>query len=74
MRLPGNDKRNTAARHGGAVLVDYPEGMGTRVTLTFGNAPEGENQSRANQPRADYAGEQDHALIELSEFLPLSYY
>lgn len=66
--------RNTAARHGGAVLVDYPEGMGTRVTLTFGNAPEGENQSRANQPRADYAGEQDHALIELSEFLPLSYY
>lgn len=66
--------RNTAARHGGAVLVDFPEGSGTRVTMTFTDAPVDDSRLQARQPRADYAGEQDHALIELSEFLPLSYY
>lgn len=62
--------RNTAARHGGAVLVDHPAGFGTRVTLTFSDALEKNAPLRANQLRSDYAGEQDHALIELSEFLP----
>ena len=62
--------RSTAARHGGAVLVDQPEGFGTRITLTFTDAPGVDVPLRANQLRSDYAGEQDHALIELSEFLP----
>lgn len=66
--------RNTAARHGGAVMVDQPEGFGTRVTLTFTDAKGAEEPSHANQLRSDYAGEQDHALIELSEFLPPEFY
>lgn len=66
--------RNTAARHGGAVLVDFPSGSGTRVTLTFADTPGTDSGPLARQLRADYAGEQDHALIELSEFLPVSFY
>ena len=65
--------RGTAARHGGAVLVDFPKNGGTRVSITFSGAPEEGAGLRTFVP-ADYAGEQDHALIELSEFLPPEYY
>ena len=66
--------RNAAALHRGAVLVDHPEGTGTRVTLTFTSAPDDTAKLRTVLLGADYAGEQDHALIELSEFLPYSRY
>lgn len=66
--------RSAAAHHGGAVLVDCPKGAGTRVTMTFTDAPTCEPKLRSNLLRADYAGEQDHALIELSEFLPPELY
>lgn len=65
--------RNTAARHGGAVLVDHPDGCGTRVTFTFASVPAGGTELRSPL-LTDYAGEQDHALIELSEFLPPEMY
>lgn len=66
--------RSAAAHHGGAVLVDFPKGGGTRVTMTFSDAPCCAPTLRSNLLRTDYAGEQDHALIELSEFLPLELY
>lgn len=62
--------RTAATRHRGAVLVDHPAGFGTRITLTFADAPGAEEGLHANQLRSDYAGEQDHTLIELSDFLP----
>ena len=65
--------RNTAARHGGAVLVDHPSGRGTRVTITFNSVPTEESALRSTLP-TDYTGEQDHALVELSEFLPPAFY
>ena len=66
--------RSAASHHGGAILVDFPKEAGTRVTMTFTNATCCEPMLRSNLLRADYAGEQDHALIELSEFLPLELY
>lgn len=66
--------RLTAARHGGAVLVDFPKEGGTRVSITFSNAPGQEHILRTAFLPADYAGEQDHALIELSEYLPIERY
>lgn len=66
--------RLAASRHLGAVLVDRPEGFGTRVTVTFFSVPESNKGLHAALLGSDYAGEQDHALIELSEFLPPELY
>lgn len=66
--------RLTAARHAGAVLVDFPKEGGTRVSITFSNAPVDAQLLRTPSLPADYAGEQDHALIELSEYLPIEKY
>lgn len=66
--------RNTAACHRGAVLIDHPQGSGTRVTITFFSVPPDSASLHSKLLLADYAGEQDHALVELSEFLPYSFY
>lgn len=66
--------RNAAARHRGAVLVDRPHGGGSRVTITFFSAPVDSAALHSKLVTADYGGEQDHALIELSDFLPYSAY
>lgn len=42
--------------------------------MTFSNAPGDERVLRTAFLPADYAGEQDHALIELSDFLPIEKY
>lgn len=64
--------RNAATQHGGTVLIDQPESTGTRVTLTLPLRQSGNNLLRS--PRVDYAGEQDHGLLELSECLPAELY
>lgn len=66
--------RSAAAAHGGTVLVDRKDGTGTRVTLTIAIRQGGEAMLRSNVLRVDYAGEQDHAMIELSDVLPASLY
>lgn len=65
--------RSAATLHGGTVLVDHPNGVGTRVTLTLAIRP---GSSMVSSPvfRVDYAGERDHGLIELSDILPASAY
>lgn len=62
--------RSAAFHHGGTVLIDQPEQGGTRVTMTIAIRQDVEKSFRSPALRIDYAGEQDHSLIELSECLP----
>lgn len=66
--------QSAASEHQGAVLVDRPEGAGTRVTMTLAIRQGGNAPLRSNILTVDYTGEQDHTLIELSEFLPPELY
>lgn len=65
--------RNTAAVHGGTVLIDHPDGAGTRVTVSFA-IRQGNAAVRSPRIWIDYAGERDHGLIELSDVLPAHLY
>ncbi len=64
--------RTAAALHGGAVLVDHPNGAGTRITMTIAIRPGDGRQLHAPTLQVDYAGERDHGLIEFSDVLPPS--
>lgn len=66
--------RSAATNHGGAVLIDQPEGKGTRITMTLGIRQNTDTALHSPIMRVDYAGEQDHALVELSDCLPLELY
>lgn len=61
--------RATAAVHGGTVLIDHPDGVGTRITMTIAIRNPAEATLRSPVFRVDYSGERDHALVELSEIL-----
>lgn len=64
--------RSAAASHGGTVLVDSPQGCGTRVTLTLRLRLEG--PAKVQSPLQSLSGGRDQALIELSQILPPSVY
>lgn len=66
--------RSAAACHGGTVLIDQPEGTGTRITLTLAVRQNTDPMVRSPILRVDYAGERDHALLELADALPTSLY
>ena len=66
--------RSAAAIHGGTVLIDHPEGSGTRITMTMDIRQDPSGNVRSPLLRIDYAGERDHSLVELSEILPASFY
>ena len=66
--------RSAAAHHGGTVLMDHPQGMGTRVTMTIAIRQSAETMVRSGIYRFDYAGERDHGLIELADSLPYHVY
>lgn len=66
--------RSAAALHGGTVLIDQPEGCGTRITMTLAIRRNQSGTLRSNVLRVDYSGERDHGLIELSETLPAFLY
>lgn len=66
--------RSAAAAHGGAVLIDHPEGCGTRITMSLPICQPTDRVVHASMLQIDYAGERDHALIELSEVLPSAAY
>ncbi len=66
--------RSTAAIHGGAVLVDRPENLGNRTTMTLQIRSSRQALVRSPVFRMDYAGEWDHALLELSDCLPAELY
>jgi len=66
--------RSAAACHGGTVLIDQPEGSGTRITMTLAIRQNTDHMVRSPILRVDYAGERDHALLELADALPTSLY
>ena len=66
--------RSTAANHGGAVLIDQPEGHSTRVTMTLSIRPREDFQVQSPIFRMDYTGERDHGLFELADVLPAELY
>lgn len=66
--------RSAATAHGGTVLIDQPQGTGTRVTMTLAIRQNTENLFRSPVLRYDYAGERDHGLLELSNCLPAHLY
>ena len=66
--------RAAAAAHEGSVLIDKPQEGGTRLTLTLRILPCKDASFRSKLLRPDYAGERDHAMIELSEQLPAKFY
>lgn len=66
--------RSAAFHHGGTVLMDHPEGSGTRITMTLTIRQNPPGSLRSQILTVDYAGERDHGLIELSGSLPASLY
>lgn len=66
--------RAAAALHGGTVLVDQPASAGIRVTMSLAIRQESPGLIRNHILIPDYAGELDHALVELSEVLPHELY
>lgn len=66
--------RSAAANHGGTVLIDCPQGKGTRVSLTMAIRQNTGSPLCSPILRVDYAGERDHGLIELSDCLPPAVY
>ena len=66
--------RGAAAAHGGAVLIDQPNGSGTRITMSLAIRRCQSNTVRSNLLCVDYAGERDHGLLELSDVLPPEFY
>lgn len=66
--------RSAAAIHGGTVLIDHPDGTGTRITMSLAIRPDSGTPLRSPILRVDYAGERDHGLIELSDTLPATLY
>ncbi len=66
--------RSAATAHGGTVLMEQSAGKGTRITMSLAIRQPGDPNVRSSIIPVDYAGEWDHALVELSESLPLSLY
>lgn len=66
--------QGTAAAHGGTVLLEKPADGGCRITMTIEVRTRANAEFRSPAIRFDYAGEMDHALLELSDVLPLSSY
>lgn len=64
--------RSTAANHGGTVLVDRPEGGGTRISMTMAIRT---NSTQLHTPiQLPLSGGFDSGLIHLSEVLPSQMY
>lgn len=61
--------RSAACNHGGTVLIDHPAQGGTRVSMTLDIRQDDTGMLQSPRLRIDYAGEQDHTLIELAEVL-----
>lgn len=66
--------RSAAANHGGTVLIDHPSEKGTRISMTISIRQNTDTILRSHILRVDYAGERDHALVELADCLPIDLY
>ena len=66
--------RSAAAIHGGTVLIDHPEGGGTRITMTLAIRQNTSGDVRSPLLGFDYTGERDHSLVELADIRPAHLY
>ena len=66
--------RSVAANHGGAVLIDHPDREHTRITMSLTIDLGKDALVKSPILGFDYAGEQDHGLLELSDVLPAKLY
>ena len=66
--------RCAARVHSGTVLVDQPDQIGTRITISFPIQQSVSPLVRSNVTRVDYASGWDHALLELSDVMPTTLY
>lgn len=66
--------RSTASTHNGTVLVTQPTPDSIRITFSIELKENKSGMLHNRIPVADYAGERDHGLIELADFLPISEY
>lgn len=62
--------RCAARIHGGTVLVDHPDKVGTRITVSFPIRQNTTALLRSKVTRVDYAGGWSHGLLELSDVMP----
>ena len=62
--------RSAATAHGGTVLIEKGTEKGTRLTMTMAIRKDIQGNLASPLLRVDYAGELDHALIELADVLP----
>ena len=66
--------RRAAVNHGGVLLMDQPARGNTRLTMTFAIRHSDSSGVRSPIFGMDYAGERDHALLELADVLPAELY
>lgn len=66
--------RSAAAIHGGTVLIDHPEGGGTRITMTMQIRQNTSGEFRSQIKKVDLYGGWDRTLVELSDRLSEQYY
>lgn len=66
--------RAAATAHGGTLLVTHPTDGGTLVCMGITSRKVRTDDLRSPVPHSDYAGEQDHNLLELSDVLPDEFY
>ena len=66
--------RSVAAAHGGTVLIERCEPQGAKVTMSLKIMQFESDTLRQPRFHFDYAGEFDHALVELSDILPTDLY
>lgn len=63
-----------ARAHNGTVLIEHPKESEMKLTITLQINKSSGTTVFESPIRVDYAGEQDHCLLELSESLPASCY
>lgn len=66
--------RCAARVHGGTVLIDQSDDIGTRVSISFPIRQNSATLVRSCVNRLDYAGGWDHGLLELSDVIPAKLY
>lgn len=66
--------RSAASVHNGTVLVDQPDNIGTRITISFPVNQRTAPLLRSNVTHIDYAGGWNHSLLELSDVMPYTLY
>lgn len=66
--------RSAATVHNGTVLINQPAPNIVRITFSIELKENKSGMLHNRIPIADYAGERDHGLIELADFLPASEY